>query len=93
MNAVAPGIAKCLDLFRFAGDVVGVPIFHIATGRGPLEIGIEFDAIGRVEIDALHLTAQAFALGKTCHDLQAVAQDHAVGPVGVVLVELGPCVA
>ena len=37
----------------------------------------------------LHLAAQALALGQAGHDLQAIAEDHAVGPVGVVLVELG----
>ena len=37
----------------------------------------------------MHLAAQALALGEGGHDLEAVAEDHAVGPVGVVLVELG----
>jgi hypothetical protein len=33
--------------------------------------------------------AQSFALREAGHDLEAVAQNHAIGPVGVVLVELG----
>ena len=35
------------------------------------------------------LPAQALALGQAGHDLEGVAEDHAVGPVLVVLVELG----
>ena len=89
MNAVAPGVAEGLDLFRLAGDVVGVAVLDVAAGGGPLEVAVEFDAVGRIEIDALHLAAQAFALGEGGHHLQAVAQDHAVLPVAVMLIELG----
>ena len=35
------------------------------------------------------LPRKSFAFGQRCHDLEAVAEDHAVGPVGIVLVELG----
>ena len=66
-----------------------LPSCHVATGGGPLEIGVELDAVGRVNVDALDFAAQALALGERGHDLEAVAEDHAVGPVGVVLVELG----
>ena len=89
MNAIAPSIAESFDLFRFAGDVVGVAVLHVAAGGAPLEIGIELDAVGRIEINALDFAAQAFAFGKRRHDLQAVAKNHAVRPIGVVLVELG----
>ena len=89
MDAIAPGVAEGFDLLGFAGDVVSVTVLHIAAGGGPLEIGVEFDAVGRVNVDALDLPAQSLALGEGGHDLEAVAQDHAVGPVGVVLVELG----
>ena len=44
---------------------------------------------GGVDVDHLDLAAQAFALGEAGHDLEAVAEDHAVGPVGVVGVEVG----
>ena len=66
-----------------------LPSLHVTAGGGPLEVGVEFDAVGRVDVDALHLAAQPLALGERGHDLEAVAEDHAVGPVGVVLVELG----
>ena len=67
-----------------------LPSPHVAAGGGPLEVGVELDAVGRVQVDALDLAAKSFALGERGHDLEAVAEDHAVGPVGVVPVELGP---
>ncbi len=94
MNAIAPGVSECLDLLWFAGDVGYVPVLDIPARRGPLEVGIELDPVGRIEVDALYLAAEALALSERCHHLQAVAEDHTVGPVGVVLVELrlGPLV-
>ena len=61
VDAIAPGITKGFDLFRFAGDMTGVAVFDISTGGGPLEVGVEFDAVRWIKIDALHLAAQAFA--------------------------------
>ena len=89
MDAVAPGVPKSLHLLGLAGDVLGLAVLHVAAGGGPLEVGVEADAVGRVDIDALHLAAQALALRQRRHHLQAVAEDHAVRPVGVVAVELG----
>ena len=89
VDAVAPGVAEGFDLLRLAGDVAGVAVLHVAAGGGPLEVAVELDAVGRVDVDALHLAAQALALGEASHDLQRVAEDHAVRPVLVVLVELG----
>jgi len=89
MDAVAPGISKRLHLFRLARDVVGVAVFHVAAGGAPLEVAVEFYAVGWIKIDALHPAAQAFTLGKAGHHGQAVAKDHAVGPMRVVLVKLG----
>ncbi len=71
VNSVAPGVAEGLDLLRLAGDVVGVAVLHVAAGGGPLEVAVELDAVGRVEVDALHLAAQTLALGKAGHDLEA----------------------
>jgi hypothetical protein len=87
MDAVTPGVAEGFDLLRFAGDVVGLAVGYVAAGGGPLEVGVELDAVGRIEVDALDLAAQALALGERGHDVEAVAEDKAVGPVGVVLVE------
>ena len=60
VNAVAPGVAEGLDLLGFAGDVVAVAVAHVAAGGGPLEVGVELDAVGRVDVDALHLATQSF---------------------------------
>jgi len=90
VHAVAPGVAEGLDLLRLARDVLAPAVAHIAAGRRPLEVGVELDSVGRVEVDALHLSAQTLALGQRGHRLQAVAQDHAVRPVRLVSVELGP---
>ena len=64
MDSVAPGVAEGLHLLGFAGDVFGFSVAHVAARVGPLEVGVELDAVGRVEVDALHLAAQAFALGR-----------------------------
>src|SRR5262245_22242808 len=89
VDAVAPSVAEGFDLLRLAGDVVGLAVLHVAAGGGPLEVAVELDAVGWIEVDTLHLPPQAFALSQAGHDLEGVAEDHAVGPVLVVLVELG----
>jgi len=89
VDAITPGIPECLDLFGLAGNMRGVAVLDIAAGGGPLEIAVEFDAIRRVKIDALHLAAQPFALGQGGHDLQTVAQNHPVLPMAFVPVKLG----
>lgn len=89
MDAVAPCVSEGSHLLGFAGDVLGLAVSYITAGGRPLEVGIELDAIGRIDVDALHLAAQPFALRETDHHLQAVAEDHPVRPVHLVLVELG----
>jgi len=51
MNTVPPGVAKGLDLFRLAGDVLGVAVLDVAIGRGDvlacrLVVGEGFDSQG-----------------------------------------------
>ena len=89
VDPVPPCVPKRLHLLRLTGDVLRLAVLHVATGGGPLEVRVELDAVGRVEVDALHLAAKPFALRQRRHHLQAVAEDHPVRPVGVVLVELG----
>ena len=89
VDAVAPGVAEGFDLLGFAGDVGGVAILHVPAGGGPLEVAVELDAVGGIEINALDLAAQALALRKAGHDLERVAENHPVAPVLIVLVELG----
>ena len=54
VNAVAPRVAECFYLLRLAGDVVGFAVLHVAAGGGPLEVRVELDAVGRVDVNALH---------------------------------------
>src|SRR5688572_2006975 len=70
VDAVAPGVAESPDLFGLAGDVPGVTVLYVATGRAPLEIAVELDAVRRVEVDALHAPAQPLALGEAGHHLE-----------------------
>lgn len=88
MNAIAPSIAESLNLFWLSRDVVDIPILHVAAGRRPLKIRIKRNAVWRVDVNALNPTAKSFPLNQRRHHLQSVAEDHAVCPVGVVLIEL-----
>src|SRR5437667_7066004 len=88
MNPIAPRIPERLHLFRLSRDVRCVAVLHVATGRAPLKIRVELDAVRRVDVDALDLAAQALALGQARHHLERVAENHPVRPVLVVLVEL-----
>jgi hypothetical protein len=63
VDAVAPSVAEGFDLLGLARDVVGFAVLYVAAGGGPLEVAVELDAVGRVEVDALHFTAQPLALG------------------------------
>ncbi len=89
VDAVAPGVAKGLNLLRFAGDVADVAILNVAASGGPLEIAVELDAVGRIEIDALDAPAKPLPLGQTGHDLEGISQNHTVRPVLVMVIELG----
>ena len=89
MNSVPPRIPKGFHLLRLAGNVLGFAVFYVPAGGGPLEVGVELDAVGWVDVDTLHLAAQSLPLRQGRHYLQTIPQDHAVAPVGLVLVELG----
>ena len=65
-----------------------LPSLTSALVDADLPIGPEFDAVRRVDVDHLDLAAQLFTFGEGGHDLERVAEDHAVGPVGVVTVEV-----
>ena len=60
----------------------------LAVAGGDLEVGLEADAVGRVEEDHLHAAAEAFALGEGGHDTSRFAVDQPVLPVAGVLVPL-----
>lgn len=63
MNAVAPSVPKCFNLLRLASDMAGVDVIHVADGGRALEVAVEFNAVRRIEIDALDFSPQSFALG------------------------------
>ena len=66
----------------------GIAILHVPAGGGPLKVAVELDAVGRIDVDTLHFAAQSLALCERSHHLQRVAEDHAVRPVLIVLIEL-----
>ena len=88
MDAIFPVITKRFYLFGLATNVFAFPVFDLPRASGYLPIRIKFDAIWRVDIDALHLAAQVLALGQARHHIEAVAEDHAVRPMLIMLVEL-----
>ena len=57
MNPVPPRVPERLHLLRLAADVLRLPVLHVPARRGPLEVRVELDAVGRIEVDALHLAA------------------------------------
>ena len=57
MNPVPPRIPERLHLLRLAADVLRLAVLHVPARRGPLKVRVELDAVGRVEVDALHLAA------------------------------------
>src|SRR5438034_521595 len=69
MDAIAPSVPEGFDLLRLAGDVADV-ILYVATGSTPLEVAVELDAVGRIDVNALHPAAQPLAFGEAGHDLE-----------------------
>src|SRR4051812_18579409 len=89
LDAVAPSVSEGLNLLGFTGNVLEVAIPYVTAGRRPLKIGIELDPVWRINVDALYLPPKTFPLGQRRHDLKAISQNHTVGPIRVVLIELG----
>ncbi len=88
MDAELPGVAEGADLFGLAGGVLGLAVLDVAFAGAHLPVGAELDAVGRVEVDGLDLALEALLLGQAGHHQQRVAQDHAVRPVALVVVEI-----
>jgi hypothetical protein len=89
MNAQFPGVAEGLDDFRLAGETGVIAILDVAVANADLPVGVVFDAVGRVDVDHLHLPLHAFPLQQAAHHQQAVALDQAVGPLVGLLVVVG----
>ncbi len=88
MDAQLPRIAEGLDHLRLLRQVFVLAVLDVALVDEGLEVAAVLDAVGRVEIDHLHLACHAFLLQQAVHHQQRVAGHEAVGPAAVVLVEL-----
>ncbi len=42
--------------------MIGLAVLDITAGGGPLEVGVELDAVGWIDVDALDLASEALAL-------------------------------
>ena len=88
MNAEFPGVPEGANLLRLAGQVLVLAVGDLAPVHEGLEVGAVADAVRRVEVDRLHLPAEALLLDQAVHHQQAVARNQAVGPVVAVPVKL-----
>jgi len=82
VNPQLPRIPKRLDHFGLLRQVRIAAVLHVALADEGLEVAAVLDAVGRVDVDHLHLPGQALL------DQQAVAGDQPVGPALVVAVEV-----
>lgn len=87
MDAKRPSVAVGADHFRLAANVC-ICRANCLVAHLILPIRRKFDAVGRIEVDHLHLARQPLAATEGTHHLQAVAEDEAVGPIDIILVEL-----
>ena len=88
MDAQLPGIPEGLDLLRLARGVLRLAILYVPLACAHLPVRAELDPVGRIHVDHLHPPLQPLFLRQRGHHQQAVAQDHAVGPVLLVVVEI-----
>lgn len=58
-----PGVAEGFDLLGFAGEVVVFAVGDVAVVEFDLPIGAVFDAVGRIDVDALDLSGLWWVVG------------------------------
>ncbi len=87
MDTVVPRVPKRLHHLRLVRDVIPVAVLHVRGLCRRLPVGVELDPVGRVEIDHLHFAAQRFVFREGRHDLQRIAENQAVLPPFLVVVE------
>ena len=87
VDAAHPSIPIGFDHLRLARQIL-LPILHVALAKIGLEVGAKADAVGRIEVDHLHLAGQILPPRQTRHHLQRIAKDHAIRPIHIVPVEL-----
>src|SRR5580693_7502583 len=86
MNLIFPCIAECSNNFRLSRYAILLCIFDLSALSRRLPIRIELNAIWRVHIDALDLSAQRLAFCQTRHHEERVTEDHSVLPVALIVV-------
>jgi hypothetical protein len=64
-------------------------VLHVAAGRGPLEIGVELDAVGRIDVNALHLPRRPSRSASDAITCRLSPRIMRLLQFCVVLVELG----
>ncbi len=54
-----------------------------------IAIALSISAVGRIDVDHLHLPLEALFFGEACHYQKAVAEDEAVAPMLIVTATIG----
>ena len=67
MNVKLPRVSKGFDHLRFGGEVVVLTVFYFSLIHKRLEVGTVFDAVRRVNVDHLDLTAHTFFFQEAVH--------------------------
>ncbi len=88
VDAQLPGVAEGLDHLRLLREVFVLAVLHVALVDEGLEVGAVLDAVGRVDVDHLHLPGHALFLQERVHHQERIARDQPVGPTALVLVEV-----
>jgi len=83
-----PRVPVGLDHLGLTRQVRVVVVLHIAFADERLEIRAELHAVGRVDVDHLHLAAEPLVLEQRVHDDERVAEDEPILPLVLVLVRL-----
>src|SRR3990172_10433900 len=88
MQSKFPCIPISLYHLRFTGHVFIIIMTYITFTNKWLEVTAEFDAVGRVKIDHLHLSSKPFVVQKRVHYNKRISKDHAIYPLVPVFVSL-----
>ena len=69
-------------------QILALAVLDVALVDEGLEVGAVLDAVGRVDVDHLHLARHALLLQQGVHHQERIAGDQAVAPAVLVPVEL-----
>ncbi len=88
VQAQLPRVAVGFHHLRLAREVLVVSVRDVALAHERLEVAAELHAVGRVDVDHLHLAAQSLVVQERVHHDERVAEDQAVHPLVGILVGL-----